>query len=249
MKHAVEETMRNTNIDFKQDVISQTIKTPLQAGIAQRKTVSQIVADMREASDDQFRDWHRVAQTELQNARNHAKVDQIYSVNRDKPEEEILVYKRPNPDACKVCKSVYLEKDGVTPKVFTMDEFKQNITNYGLKTKKWMPTVETVHPWCQCEMATLPPGFGFDKKGQVTFKGLDKKQKVSKPQAAEVNWNLYDSKGRLRKSQVVETIRKSKHRCDLIKALSGTNKKRFTVKEIIETLKKVQKSNKSSGKK
>ena len=73
---------------------------------------------------------HNCAQTELQNARNHAKIDQVYKVNKDKPDSEIMVFKRPNPDGCPFCKSVYLENDGVTPKVFKLSEFKKNISNY-----------------------------------------------------------------------------------------------------------------------
>ena len=241
LRHATEETIRNKNMDFKADVLSRVIKTPLQAGIEQRKGIGEIVSELREGSDDQFRDWHRIAQTELQNARNHAAIDNIYAVNKDKPDKEILIYKRPNPDACKVCKSVYLEKDGVTPKVFTMSEFKKNITNYGLKTKRWMPTIETVHPWCQCEMATLPPGFGFDKKGHPKFKGLKHKSKVSKPQSAEKQMHLYDSDGNLKKSKFLEKIKSFSHNCELQKSLESTGKKKFTVKEILLHANKVKK--------
>lgn len=243
LKESLKELLLETNIDFKQDILSQTIRGPLKEGIAKRQTVKKIASEMRTASEDLFRDFHRIAFTELQNARNHAKIDQVYTSNKGKKESEILVFKRPSPDACRACKSTYLTSDGVTPKVFTLAEFKKNISNVGIKTKKWLPVIESLHPNCACELGQLPPGFGFDEDGQMKFMGLEKKPQISKPEPAEKQWNLYDTEGNLKKSSVIDLINKSEHRCDILKKLEKTNKSEFTVSELIKILKKVEVKN------
>ena len=35
------------------------------------------------------------------------------------------------------------------------------------------PSVMLLHPHCRCTMVMVPPGYGFDKKGHLTFVGLD----------------------------------------------------------------------------
>lgn len=242
LRHKAEEVIRNKNMDFKNDILTQTIRTPLQAGIEARQTVSEIVSEMREGSDDTFRDWHRVAQTEIQNARNHAAVDSIVSVNRNKSDDEILVFKRPNGDACRFCKSVYLESDGITPKVFKLSEMKKHVTNYGRKggAKKYMPTLETLHPWCACELGTLPPGFGFDKKGHPTFKGKDYNHKAKKPEPAEKQLHLYDNNGNLKKSVIIEKIKKSPYSEILKKSLESTGRDEFNLNEVLQHLKEIK---------
>lgn len=243
LKNSLEELIRETNIDFKQDVLNQTIRKPLKEGIEKRKTIGQIASRMRELSEDQFRNFHRIAFTELQNARNHSKIDQVYESNKGKKETEILVFKRPSPDACVACKSVYLEKDGVTPKVFTMAEFKKNISNFGLKAKKFMPTIESIHPNCACELGQLPPGFGFDEDGQMKFMGLNKKPKISKPKPAEENWKLYDSNGNLKKSKIIDKLNEKGHNCSVSDEIRKADKSEFTVDELLNILKKVDDEN------
>lgn len=193
-----EEGVRNENMNFKQKVIGGGIKTPLKQGVIRRQTMTQIISALRATSKDTFRDFYRVAFTEMQNARMHAKLDQVYRQNEGKEEKDIMVYKKPSPGACKHCKSAYLERDGVTPKVFLLSEFRQNITNFGLKTKKWMPTLESLHPYCACEMHQLQPGFGFDEDGKLVFKKESPKPKS--PEPVEKQLHLYDSQGNLKKT-------------------------------------------------
>lgn len=236
-----EEGIRNENMAFKQKIIGDTIKTPLKQAVEKRKTISQIVSDLRNASDDIYRDFHRVAFTEMQNARMHGKLDQIYRVNEGKEESEVLVFKRPNPDGCPKCKSAYLESDGVTPKVFKLSEFRKNISNFGIKVKKWMPTLEALHPYCACEMSQLQPGFGFDEDGELKFVGEKKTPKPQAPQPVAKNLHLYDSKGNLKKSKVVEMIKKSVHYDKIADELKKTGKTKFKVKDLILILKKFDK--------
>ena len=107
--------------------------------------------------------WRRVASTELNNAIQNG----IYHSIADTSDEagDQLVYKLPNPDACKYCKAVYLEDDGVTPKIFKLNQLEE--TNIGRKANDWGPTVGAVHPWCSCQLITIPDGYDFLKKKVV----------------------------------------------------------------------------------
>jgi hypothetical protein len=129
--------------------------------IENRKTVKELKTALFDAIDDRSRDWQRIASTEM----NDAIQQGIYSEIREKSEHgaEQFVYKRPNPDACAHCKRVYLE-DGV-PKIFKLSELADS--NVGRKAHAWLPTIGSVHPWCQCQLHMLPDGYGFVKRRVV----------------------------------------------------------------------------------
>lgn len=137
----------------------RAVQDEVAEAIRDRKTVSQLRSSLFDAIDDRARDWQRVAFTEM----NESIQRGIYhEIRRNSPlGADQLVYKRPNPDACKHCKRVYLEDDGVTPRVFKLSELADS--NYGLKAHEWQPTIGSVHPWCQCQLQMIPEGYDFVK--------------------------------------------------------------------------------------
>jgi hypothetical protein len=137
----------------------RAVQDKIAEAIRDRKTVSELRTSLFDAIDDRARDWQRVAFTEM----NESIQRGIYQeIRRNSPVgSDQLVFKRPNPDACKHCKRVYLEDDGVTPKVFRLSELEDN--NYGKKAADWGPTIGSVHPWCQCQLQVVPEGYGFVK--------------------------------------------------------------------------------------
>lgn len=139
-------------IRMVQDKVSEAIRD--------RKTVSELRTSLFDAIDDRARDWQRVAFTEM----NESIQRGIYQeIRRNSPDgANQLVYKRPNPDACKHCKRLYLGEDGVTPKVFRLSELEDN--NYGKKASAWEATIGSVHPWCQCQLQVIPEGYDFVNK-------------------------------------------------------------------------------------
>jgi len=171
LKTAFDEIVRNENMAMRHDIITGEIKTAIARGFRKREGINSIVSDIRDLSDDIYRDFHRIAQTELQNAINVGQVDNIVSRNKDKAADEIYVYKRPNPDACKYCNSAYLDSHG-DPKIFKLSDLLANGTNYGKKARDWMPVHETMHPWCQCRLYQVQSGWGF-KDGKLHFFGED----------------------------------------------------------------------------
>lgn len=131
----------------------------------------QVIQQLREQSGDWKRDWHRVAQTEMWDAKLQGEAEAI--VNGESPlsddKGDTMVYKRPAPDACAKCKQLYLENDGVTPRVFKMSHLLSNGTNYGKKQSDWVPTLGTVHTNCCCTLNIKPKGTKFDGSGNLVI--------------------------------------------------------------------------------
>lgn len=133
----------------------RAVRTGVSETIKNRETVSQLQTKLRDIVDDKYRDWQRVAFTEMNNAIQNGIHDGIL----EKHGPEALVYKRPNPDACKYCKKLHLEPDGITPRIFKLSSLAQN--NIGKKASEWEVVVDSTHPWCQCQLMVLPDGFEF----------------------------------------------------------------------------------------
>lgn len=132
---------------MERDVIGSTVAD----SVSRRQTRGQLVSELGRATGDWTRDWERVANTELWDARLAATTrqiltgDTIYSSLKGK---EARVFRRPAPDSCNHCKRLYLESDGVTPKIFKLHELISNGDNVGRKTAEWLPTVHPTHPNC-----------------------------------------------------------------------------------------------------
>lgn len=130
-----------------------------------------VIQQLREKTGDMQRDWHRVAHTEMWDAKLQGEAEAI--LNNESPLSkngaETLVYKKPAPNACAKCKQLYLEKDGVTPKVFKLSELVAMGTNYGKKQADWVPTLGVLHPNCMCPLSVMPPNTKFDSQGNLIF--------------------------------------------------------------------------------
>lgn len=145
----------------------QAVRQSVVHAIEERKTPSELQTMLFDKFDDRYRDWRRVASTELNDAIQFGIAAEIKN-NSDEGAEQ-FVYKRPNPDACPKCNSLYLES-GI-PKIFRLRDLA--ISNVGKKAVNWLPTIGAVHPWCACQLHVLPEGFGFKKKNVVAQKFED----------------------------------------------------------------------------
>lgn len=135
----------------------RSVQDGVKTAIKDRKTISELRTDLFHRIDDRFRDWQRVAHTEMTSSIQNG----IYNDIREnsKHGSSQLVFKRPAPDACSHCKRMYLESDGITPRIFKMTELSDS--NIGKKAADWEPTIGPVHPWCQCQLQMVPDGFEF----------------------------------------------------------------------------------------
>ncbi len=138
------------------------IQTATASAIAERKSVKELVSDLKWKTKDWARDWDRIAITEKHNAMQHGMADHYIKRYGD----DVRVAKRPTPSACQHCKRLHLGPDG-QPRIFKLRDLEQNGTNYGRKARDWLPVVGATHPNCMCQMVRIPEGWGFDENGDL----------------------------------------------------------------------------------
>lgn len=141
----------------------RAVQDGVKTAIKDRETISELRTVLFDRIDDSFRDWQRVAHTEMTNSIQHGVYHDIRE--NSKRGSDQMVFKRPSPDACSHCKRLYLDDDGITPRIFKMSELAYS--NIGKKAADWEPTIGPIHPWCSCQLTMVPDGFEF----QVTKEG------------------------------------------------------------------------------
>lgn len=150
------------------DAVKEVIPTALENHTPRYKVVQQL----REKTGDMERDWQRVVHTELWDAKLQGEAEAI--VNNESPlsskGKDTIVFKRPAHNACAKCKQLYLERDGITPRLFKLSELAAFGNNYGKKQADWVPTLGTLHPNCMCPLSVMPDGGEFDSQGNLVYK-------------------------------------------------------------------------------
>ena len=147
------------------------IKQVIPAAIENNSPRYKVLQELRDKTQDMYRDWHRVAQTEMWSAKCQGEAEAI--LNKESPLSkqgaETEVYIRPSKNACQKCKQLYVESDGVTPKVFLLSELMSNGSNYGKKQADWLPCIPPLHPNCSCVMNVKPKDTKFDAQGNLMY--------------------------------------------------------------------------------
>lgn len=154
----------------------EAVKEVIPAAMENDTPRYKVIQELREKTGDWERDWHRVAHSEMWDAKLQGEAEAIMNdespLSKDKG--ETLVYKRPAHNCCNKCRQLYLEKDGVTPKVFRLADLMANGTNYGKKQADWLPTLGILHPNCMCTLNVMPKDTTFDAQGNLVFKPNNK---------------------------------------------------------------------------
>ena len=150
----------------------EAVKQVIPAAMENDTPRYQVIQQLREMTKDMERDWHRVAHTELWTAKCQGEVDAI--MNGESPftndKGETLVFVRPAHNACNKCKQLYLESDGITPRIFRLADLISNGSNYGKKQSDWKATVPCLHPNCMCTLNVMPKDTAFDSQGNLIYK-------------------------------------------------------------------------------
>lgn len=159
-------TIIQEQLSFPQ-MLSQEAKNALENNI----TPSELANKLRDITQDTLRDWNRVANTEMWTAKCRGEVDSILSGDNPTTSKgkDTMVFIRPSPDACNKCKQLYLERDGVTPRVFKLEDLINNGSNYGKKQSEWQAVVPPLHPNCICSLNVKPDDTIFDKNGNLVY--------------------------------------------------------------------------------
>lgn len=103
----------------------------------------------------------------------------ISSILEQSEEEDPLVYFIVHPDACPICKRVYLSNE--IPIVFKLSTLKANGTNIGRKAKDCKATIFSVHPHCRCLLEYLQKGYVWNSDYKKYLpKEIDESKKVER---------------------------------------------------------------------
>lgn len=150
----------------------QAVKETIPSAVENNTPRYKVIQELREKTGDMMRDWHRVVHTECWSAKCQGEAEAIMNgespLSKDKG--ETFIYIRPSHNACNKCKQLYLEKDGVTPRVFRLVDLIANGTNYGKKQADWKPCIPPLHPNCMCPINVMPKDTEFDSQGNLVFK-------------------------------------------------------------------------------
>jgi hypothetical protein len=151
--------------DKERRVQRDVVRKRVAENVVKRESYHQLARDLADSLGGTVSNFHRVAVTEQHNALQLGLAEHIL----DAWGKDARVLKVPAPDACPYCNLLFLDADG-NPKPFTLKTIMYN-TNVGRKAGKptpegidWLPTVESVHPHCRCQLVRLPEGWAWDPK-------------------------------------------------------------------------------------
>lgn len=113
----------------------------------------------------------KILNTEATHARNLGAYEGIAKVSASFGIDDPVVYfVSVNDDSrCKECTRLHCLPDGVTPRLWLMSEVGAGYHKRGQDN----PKIGGLHPNERCSLATLAPGYTFDRSGGVKFVKLD----------------------------------------------------------------------------
>jgi hypothetical protein len=150
----VDAQKREQTLQIIREKTAEAISTHLDAG--------QLARDLADATENWAHNWDRVAKTELQGAYNEGVILDAAEAYGG----EAQIARIPESNACADCLRLFLDGDGL-PIIWTVGEIVGNGTNVGRHKNAWVATAWPVHPNCQCDTITVPPGFYVLRGGQL----------------------------------------------------------------------------------
>lgn len=164
---------------LQQRIIRDTAKQ----AVSNRETFKWMSSELGHKTGDWARDWDRVSDFILHDAHDHGRAHDL--IRQDG--EDAKVYKHVFDHACKHCVKLYLTSGAHSrPRIFTVSELLANGTNVGKKVKDWKAVIGATHPWCRCELESVPDNSTWNDDNQrwdveLTEEGkiVDKYMKIS----------------------------------------------------------------------
>lgn len=138
----------------------EIIRDSLKRAVVERESVQKVISEIGHKTGDWERDLGRIADTELNNAFQYGRAEQI----KRETGSNTIVYKDVYPGACRHCIRLYLTAGiGSKPITFTLKKIASNGTNIGVKVDAWKPVLGATHPWCRCTLQKVPEGYVWDE--------------------------------------------------------------------------------------
>lgn len=206
IKQSISQTISETNTAFNNAPYLQQIKDVAAEGMFRRQSRNEVVTAMQNATGDTTRDMHRVAHTEMQDARikGHAQtIIEKKGIHTTGDGIDSVVFRRPLPGACADCIRLYLGSDGITPRLYTLRELAGNGTNFGISNRlDWKPVIGATHPYCSCTFHRMPR----DRKLEKELGKKLKRDPVVHEVMAEMEKRRFDPHGKVVGAKAVEAV-------------------------------------------
>jgi hypothetical protein len=164
----------------------EVVRNATKEAIEKRKGVTEIVSILGEKTGQWNRDLLKIASYNLHEAFNQGRAMAI-----EKEFGDNKVYFDVYLGACKNCVKAYLTGGiGSQPKVFKVQELRNNGSNIGKKVIDWKPTLSPTHPFCRCTVNRVPEGYVWDEE-TASFTKPDKEfeRKVERKSRVNVTVN------------------------------------------------------------
>ena len=122
------------------------------------------------------------SETEMQNIYQTGVAQQIMKEQG----ADALVYKEVFSGACQHCIKFYTTAGiGSKPRIFKLIDLINNGDNIGRKVKDWKPVLNSVHPFCRCDLREVPKGMiwndethSFEPPKEPYKRQVERKSKV-----------------------------------------------------------------------
>lgn len=147
-------------------------KNKILTDILAAKTKTAAAGVVKEHLDTASNYIEMLVNTETRIAQAYAEKEGIHRVAASVGVDDPVVCKLGIIDEkmCKNCRKLWHNDSNIrVPKVYKMSELQEG---YNKDWKNPVPTVGPTHPNCRHVLTFVPPNFGFDKTGNITFKGL-----------------------------------------------------------------------------
>lgn len=154
------------------------LKNEIAEGIENKMRIKQIANEISHKTGDWSRDFDRITQFISQTAFEEGKAA---AIQRKTGNSNPLVYKQVYQGACKHCIRLYLTNGlGSKPKIFKLNELRDNGNNIGRKSDDWKPVVGPIHPFCRCKLTEHRNGEKWDKEKKQFMLTIPEKPRVER---------------------------------------------------------------------
>jgi len=190
MKTNISQVIRQTEQERRADY-EKVIKKELEKGVADRKSLKEIVSDLGHKTGDWSRNWGRIVSTEMNNIFQQGRSDMY----KERYGDDVRVYKDVYPKACRHCIKAYTTSGlGSKPRVFKLSELEANGSNIGKKVADWLPTLQGMHPYCRCTLRNILPGQVWDEETESFKFKVDEKLREKYKNLPKIKISVGDKK-------------------------------------------------------
>jgi hypothetical protein len=135
------------------------------------KLISQMKRELREQKVKIDKAAGVIAEVARHDSYNFGAMDGILNAAKKMGIDDPTVFKHVMSDerTCKYCMKLWMQLDGVTPKLYKMSELSATPGN---DYKNPKPSVAVTHPNCRCVLVPLMNGFAHED-GKTVYKGTD----------------------------------------------------------------------------